>query len=140
MIEESLIILAEDDENHRYLFERAFSKVAEGERLLVFRDGESLMEYLQNELNPLPRVIFVDIHMPDMSGLDCLKEIREDVRLARLPVIIHSTSHDISDERMALLYRANLYLRKTGDPEELRYIISRVLQMEWLENILRPMQ
>jgi CheY-like chemotaxis protein len=138
MIEEDLIILAEDDDNHKYLFERAFSKVAGGERLLIFREGESLMDYLQNELNPLPRVVFLDIHMPGISGLDCLKEIRENDRLVDLPVVIHSTSNDNADERQALLYKANFYLRKSGDPEELRYIIGKVLQMDWSEKILRP--
>lgn len=139
MIEESLVILTEDDDNHRYLFERAFGKAAHGERLLNFSDGESLMEYLHEDYNPLPGVIFLDIHMPGISGLECLKQIREEERLAKIPVVMLSTSHDLADERQALLYKANLYIRKSGDPEELKYIIGKVLRMEWVENILRPL-
>ncbi|MGE5384152.1 MAG: response regulator [Omnitrophica WOR_2 bacterium] len=136
--EENLIILADDDENHRFLFERAFLKVADQQELLVFSDGFYLMEYLRDIRNPLPRLIFIDIHMPLKNGLECLKEIREDERCKRIPVIVCTTSHDISDERQAILYQADMFIRKTGDPEELRYIIGRVLRMEWIEKLLRP--
>ena len=137
---DDLVLLAEDDIGHRYLFEHAFSKVAGERRLLVCNTGEEMMEYLNDPSNPMPRIIFLDINLPGMSGLDCLKSIRETPWLAAIPVVIHSTSNDIADERRALLYRANLFIRKTGDQDELKYILSKVLKMEWIENILRPMQ
>ncbi len=137
---EDLVLLADDDAGQRYLFERAFSRVAEGERLLSFSNGIDLMDYLEDPSSELPKIIFLDIDMPGLDGIECLRRIRENRWLSHIAIVIHSTSISVHDERRALLFRANLWIRKTGDPEELRYMIARILKMEWTENILRPIQ
>ncbi len=75
------ILLADDDEDDRMLFEDALNQVKSKVRLSTAEDGHMLLEMLKNR--PLPDVIFLDLNMPGKNGFECLQEIRQaqqDVR------------------------------------------------------------
>jgi two-component system cell cycle response regulator DivK len=51
--------------------------------------GQEALQYLKTHI---PRLILLDVVMPDMSGIDVLHEIRKDARLAGVPVILFSSA------------------------------------------------
>jgi twitching motility two-component system response regulator PilH len=59
-----------------------------GERVTCRENGQKALEYLENHI---PRLILLDVVMPDMSGIDVLKIIRKDPRLAAVPVVLFSS-------------------------------------------------
>ena len=86
------ILVADDDKNDRLLFDMALKEIPLATRLKTVSDGEKLMDYLSKNSENLPDVIFLDLNMPRKNGSECLKEIKKNEKLKRLPVIIYSTS------------------------------------------------
>ena len=125
------IMLADDDEDDRLFFKEAFEEVKIKYTISAFNDGEQLMEYLYEEGNPLPDIIFLDLNMPRKSGIDCLKEIRADERLKRISVAIYSTSSSEQDIEDTFVSGANVYIRKPNDFNMLKKILSDVVHINW---------
>jgi CheY-like chemotaxis protein len=70
-------------------------------------------------------IILIDIEMPEMTGIEFLRVIREEPHLKEIPVIVISGYKDISD---ALRYGANDYMKKPVDPAILRERIKKFFE------------
>ncbi len=125
------IMLADDDEDDRLFFKEAFEEVKIKYTISAFNDGEQLMEYLYQENNPLPDIIFLDLNMPRKSGIECLKEIRANERLKKISVAIYSTSSSEQDIEDTFVSGANVYIRKPNDFNMLKKILSDVVHINW---------
>jgi CheY-like chemotaxis protein len=118
-----LILLAEDEDAHRFLFNKAVSHLPIDVRIIGVNDGVELMNYIKNDLNPLPVLVFLDINMPRKNGLECLKEIKELGRYSNIPLIVYTTSDEELDKLTAYENNASLYLIKDGDIRSLTRIL-----------------
>ena len=82
-------------------------------------NGEQALAYLRREEkyanHPHPDVIFLDLHLPKMSGLEVLAEIKGNPRLLVTPVIVVSGSADPHEIREAYELHASCYVRKPDD-------------------------
>ena len=59
-----------------------------------------------------PDMVFLDVMMPDMDGLETLRRIRADARTQDLPVVVLTAKAQEADQEAALAAGANGYLRK----------------------------
>lgn len=79
------LLLVEDDEVDAEAIKRAFRKRRIANPFTVVRDGIEALEVLRGEdgREPLPRpfLILLDLNMPRMSGLEFLRETRQDPEL-----------------------------------------------------------
>ncbi len=127
------VLLADDDRHDRYIFERAMKEIPLKNHLTMVNEGEQLMNYLINNTLKLPDVLFLDLSMPYKNGFECLIEIKENKKLASLPVIILSTSFsmDKSYERnlISTLTKngAMLYIRKPDNFVALKKVLHSAL-------------
>lgn len=116
-------MLADDDSDDRMFFERAIKKLDLPTKISFAEDGVELMEVLRRSVNNLPDVVFLDLNMPRKKGDECLREIKNSTEMAKMPVIIYSTSQheDVAD----VLYEsgAHYYVRKPD-----YYVLEKVLQ------------
>jgi CheY-like chemotaxis protein len=106
------ILLADDDVDDQRLFNEALKDIPFSSELSTVYDGAQLMQLFADETIDLPDVLFLDLNMPRKNGLECLKEIKQNERLKKLPVIIYSTS--LQSEIVNILYKdgANYYIQK----------------------------
>lgn len=112
------ILLVEDDASDLAVALRAFRKHGLAERVEVARDGEEALERLRPARPAdLPRVVFLDLRMPKISGLEVLSAVRAEEALADLPVVVISSSDRDADIRDSYRLGANSYLRKRLDPK-----------------------
>jgi CheY-like chemotaxis protein len=122
------ILLADDDQDDRYLFNRALKALPINTQLTTVDDGEELMKYLIESLKKLPDLLFLDHNMPRKNGAECLLEIKKHPKLKSLPVIMYSTyvHEDLAD----IFFKdgAHFYIRKT-DQKELRKLLQHVLAL-----------
>lgn len=125
------IMLADDDEDDRLFFKEAFEEVKIDYNITTFNDGSQLMQHLFKEENPLPDIIFLDLNMPRKSGIECLKEIRDNERLKNISVAIYSTSSSEQDIEDTFVSGANVYIRKPNDFSMLKKILSDVVHINW---------
>ena len=86
------ILLADDDIDDRFFFEKALKEIPIVTSLFIVKDGEELMDYLEVNATHLPDVLFLDLSMPRKSGFECLTEIKENTAMIKMPVIMFSTS------------------------------------------------
>ena len=74
-----------------------------------------------------PDLLLLDLMMPQVSGFDILKAVREHPKLKHLPVIILTSSSDNKDKLLALDLGATDFLAKPVDPSELRLRVRNTL-------------
>ena len=125
------IVLVDDDEDDRLLFQDAIEEVNIQTQLLMFSNGEEFMDYLMLPGQPLPHLVFLDLNMPVKNGLQCLNEIRNTPKLKDLSVAIYSTSSSDSDIEKTFIKGANIYINKPNDFTKLKKVIARVLKLNW---------
>jgi CheY-like chemotaxis protein len=125
------IMLADDDEDDRLFFKEAFEEVKIKYDITAFSDGEQLMHYLNEPENALPDIIFLDLNMPRKSGMECLREIRQNDRLKRISVAIYSTSSSEQDIEDTFVAGANVYIKKPNDFNMLKKVLSDVVHINW---------
>lgn len=106
------ILLADDDYDDRFFFEKALKNIAMPISFKTVPDGERLMEYLAKNVKQLPDILFLDINMPKKTGPECLVEIKANKKLCDIPVIMYSTS--LQDAVADKLYTAgaHYYMQK----------------------------
>ncbi len=90
------ILLIEDDAIEVMKLERAISKLGVEQQLIKARDGEEALNLLQAG-GSLPDVVFLDLNMPKINGIDFLKILKADDRLRFLPTVILTTSANRKD-------------------------------------------
>ena len=123
------ILLADDDTDDCFFFEKALKEIPIKTDLTILRDGEQLMEYLNRNSEQLPNILFLDLSMPRKTGFECLSEIKENNRLKDIPVIVFTTSFasGIEFEQTLINTLSNIgseeYIRKPSDFEQLKKII-----------------
>lgn len=125
------IMFADDDQDDRHFFEEAFREVKIKHKLSTFEDGVELMANLKDENNDLPHIVFLDLNMPRKSGLECLREIRNDERLKSLSVAIYSTSSSEQDVENTFVLGANVYIKKPNEFNKLKKILTDVVYINW---------
>ncbi len=74
-----------------------------------------------------PDVMFLDVMMPQISGLELCRYVRRDPRTERLPVIVFSARSNDENVRQAMAFGATMFLKKTANREELLEAIDRAL-------------
>jgi CheY-like chemotaxis protein len=74
-----------------------------------------------------PQLIFLDLNMPRMDGVECLKRIRLIEHHKGTPVVIYSTSTNPKDKEKCAEYGASDYLIKPASLSALRMAISGIL-------------
>ena len=93
------ILMADDDEEDCMLVKDAWRESKLANDLRFVGDGEELMDYLYHRGtfssqadSPRPGLILLDLNMPRKDGREALAEIKADVSLRRLPIVVLTTS------------------------------------------------
>ena len=105
------ILLVEDNPNDAELTQRALRKTEIGARLLIARDGAEAIERVLTE-GLRPRVIFLDLKLPKIDGIEVLRRIRADERTKEIPVVVLTSSQEERDITESYKLGVNSYVVK----------------------------
>jgi len=124
-------LIVEDEENDIYFLKHALQKAGIGNPVQVVESGQAAIDYLAGTgkfadrgAYPLPTMIFLDLKLPQVHGLDVLKWIREQSSLPPLVVLVLTSSSLHEDIERAYRLGANSYVVKPSSPEKLLEIVS----------------
>ena len=118
------LIILDDEPALRLLLKEYFKSSF---NVVVLEDGNSLLKFLIKQ-DTLPSVIIVDLAMPDMSGLDVIKEIRGNSYYDSLAIIVLSGKTESRERVECLNAGADDFMIKPFNPEELRARIQAILR------------
>jgi len=118
-------LLVDDDPDDQELFRYALQKVDLELKLYIADDGAYAIDQLQDE-NFTPAIIFVDLNMPRLNGIECIAEIKKIARLADIPIYIYSTAHDYQNNIDIQALGVKEYLEKPSNVLELVPTLKRV--------------
>jgi len=118
MTEHVQIIMVEDDEGHARLIEKNIRRAGVNNDIMPFANGTDAVKFLfgpdGSGLNNKGRamLIMLDLNLPDMSGVDILKRVKENEHLKRTPVVVLTTTDDEREIKRCYDLGANVYITK----------------------------
>ena len=134
------ILLAEDNDDDVFFMKRAAKAASIFHSIQVASNGQVAIDYLagnhafaDREEHPLPFLVFLDLKMPQKSGLDVLQWIRGQPHLQTMLVLILTTSREESDVQRAYRLGVNAFLVKPPDAVQLTELM-KLVRAFWIEN------
>jgi CheY-like chemotaxis protein len=120
-------MLIDDDQDDQDIFLMALRKADAQTSCLVANDGVEGLKIL-SDFSYTPRYIFVDINMPKINGIECLRQIRKLDHLKDSRVIMYSTSSDEGIIRQCKELGADDFLAKPPGLAPLVASLSNILK------------
>lgn len=113
------VLLIEDDSDDESLVLLALRQNRWAERIDVLRDGAEAAEYIQTTGDPgngdLPRLVFLDLKLPKVSGLELLRQLKTHPRWQNIPVVVLTSSLREHEVQQAYALGAESYMLKEVD-------------------------
>jgi CheY-like chemotaxis protein len=121
-----VILLVDDNPHDVVLIRLAFRRVGIIDTIHLVKDGDEAMRYIRGEgayadrhQFPVPTLVLLDLKMPQTSGFEVLRWIREQPKLAGVVIVVMSGSKNDADIERAYSLGANSYLVKPSRFEEM---------------------
>ncbi len=137
------ILIANDDEDTRFLVQEALREVRLAIRSEFVENGEQVLDYLYRRGEYAgsnwgrPDLILLDLNMPRLDGREALTLIRSDPDLQQIPVVILTTSHRSGDILLCYRLGANSFISKPVTFEGLVEVMKTLCQY-WFEIVSLP--
>ena len=111
-------ILIVDDEDHlRMLIEQALEDLEDnGVELITASNGEEALQMIMEEK---PNLVFLDVMMPKMNGIEVCRRVKQELRLNDVYIIILTAKGQELDKKKGEEVGADLYMTKPFDPDKL---------------------
>ena len=118
MTQPATIAMVEDDQGHARLIEKNLRRAGVQNKIVPLVDGASAITFLfgsdgsglVNKGRAL--LILLDLNLPDMSGIDILKRIKENEHIRLAPVVVLTTTDDKSEIQRCYDLGCNVYITK----------------------------
>lgn len=121
-------LLIVDDESHiRMLIEQTLEDLEdEGVELLFAENGQEALDIIQEEE---PNLVFLDVMMPKMNGMEVCQKVKKELNLNHVYIILLTAKGQEVDRKKGLEMGADRYMTKPFDPDEMLSIAEEVLKI-----------
>ena len=119
-------LLIVDDEAHiRMLIEQTLEDLEdEGVEMLFADNGEKALQLIQEER---PNLVFLDVMMPKMNGMEVCQRVKKELNLTDVYIILLTAKGQEVDRQKGLEMGADRYMTKPFDPDEMLAIAEEIL-------------
>ena len=128
----SKVLVVDDDFMNLRMAEMILTKY--GYEVIKAESGLQCLEYLKQELVDL---ILLDVHMPQMDGFEVLKQLKENERLAEIPVIFLTADNDKKVEIRGLKEGASDFITKPFIAEVMLQRVKKEIEFKHLQKCLK---
>ena len=116
------ILLVDDDADCRMLVRDAIDACKVSNRVFEVANGAEAIAFLDRQGRfadaPRPGLVFMDIEMPVMDGMEALRRIRQNARHREVPVVMMTGVADEAQMKQAAVLGANSYTIKPANAEQ----------------------
>lgn len=114
---EKKILIVDDEAHIRMLIGQTLEELEdEGVEFLTADNGQAALELIQTEK---PNLVFLDVMMPKMNGMDVCKKVKKELALQDVFIIILTAKGQELDRQKGQEVGADVYMTKPFDPEVL---------------------
>ena len=135
------VLLVDDNPADIDLVREGLRKRSSAFRVSAVSDGEEAISFLRKRGRfadaPEPDIIVLDLNLPRKDGREVLAEVKTDAMLARIPVVIFTTSAACADVNFSYQHGANCYLQKPGNFPDYMSVVKSLAGF-WLDLALLP--
>ena len=107
----------------------------------VVKNGEEALDFLLKRKKyvdaPEPSIVFLDLNLPKMNGIQVLQKIKNDPKLLHIPVIVLTSSKSEQDILKTYNLHANSYLVKPVDLKQFEKTIKAIRDF-WFDSAILP--
>lgn len=122
------ILIVDDEAYIRLLLEQALEELEdEGVEFLTVDNGEEALETIKAEE---PELVFLDAMMPKMNGFDVCHAVKHELGLEGVYIVMLTAKGQELDKQRGEAVRADTYMTKPFDPDELLDKAAEVLGLE----------
>ena len=132
------LLIVEDNPSDLELTLRALRKTNAPHQIHVTKDGDEALEYLfcngryaSRHPGHAPRVIFLDLKLPKIDGMEVLRRLKTDDRTRLIPVVMLTSSAQDRDLHACYELGANSYIVKPVDMEQFMAAVNSI-GLYWL--------
>ncbi len=126
------ILIADDEPHIRLLLQQTLEEFEEkGVVLLTAKNGVEALETIKAEQ---PDIVFLDIMMPEMNGLDVCNKVKNELNLQDVYIIMLTARGQEDDMQQAKAVGADIYIMKPFSYEDIVEKTSMVLKSK-LDNL-----
>lgn len=143
LMQNTVILMADDDADDRYLVKVAFEENDIRCELAFVEDGSEVFDFLRghgkHEVNgsKTPNLILLDLNMPKKDGKQVLQEIKALPDYNHIPIVIFTTSKSPEDVRQVYKMGASSFISKPSSFEKLSEVV-RNIGTYWVETTVLP--
>jgi CheY-like chemotaxis protein len=124
------VLLVEDDDGDILMTREAFEHHKIRNQLHVVNDGVQALQFLRREGEyadaPRPGLILLDLNLPRRDGREVLAELKDDLELRLIPVVVLTTSEAEEDIVSSYSLHANAYVSKPVDFDRFMEVIRQI--------------
>jgi CheY-like chemotaxis protein len=121
------ILLVDDDYVNNFVTERLLKKSDIAKEIKAVRNGEEALTFLSEEINYTPDLILLDINMPEMDGINFLKNFRKMVLDKNIKIVLLTSLANPNDrEKLAGLGYSDIIIKPFTE-EKLLHILKDVI-------------
>jgi two-component system, OmpR family, alkaline phosphatase synthesis response regulator PhoP len=114
---EQKILIVDDEAHIRMLIGQTLEELEdEGVEFLTAENGEIALEIIQNEK---PQLVFLDVMMPKMNGMEVCRRVKKELGLDNVCIVLLTAKGQETDRQKGLDVGADVYMTKPFDPEVL---------------------
>jgi CheY-like chemotaxis protein len=112
------IVMIEDDDGHARLIERNIRRAGVNNEILAFQNGTEAVNYLfgsdgtGNVHKGNALLVLLDLNLPDMTGIDILKRVKDNANIKSTPVVVLTTTDDAEEIKRCYELGCNVYITK----------------------------
>jgi DNA-binding response OmpR family regulator len=111
-----LILMAEDDIDDQELLENAFGEIDPSWELVCIPNGRKFIKYLDTIQDvDLPALLILDYNIPELTGVEIVRELNGHARYITIPKVIWSTSSSPVFKAMSIELGVADYITKPSD-------------------------
>ncbi|WP_375445942.1 response regulator [uncultured Fibrella sp.] len=123
-----LIYVVDDNPDYRLLVSQVFKRFLIQYEAVFFESGTALFTYLQSEPQQVPCLFLVDGYMPEQTGIEIIRQLKQHPGWQKIPVVMISSSDSIAEQERAYASGAASYLIKSTNILSLKEQLSLVCQ------------
>ena len=116
-----VLLIADDDPGHARLIEKNIARAGLSNQILRFDNGQKILDFLLcrgaglHRRPEVPYLLLLDIRMPQVDGVEVLRQLKADADLRKMPVIVLTTTDDPREVERCHALGCNNYIVKPVD-------------------------